>query len=241
MKPDSRQLLVNLLGYCVAVPVIIVVILLVLAPESGIEGGSVEVKRAKAAMCAVAVAEWLALSLLVPAWTRRYGWGRALLFLIAFIASGLTVSLTFPAGRAVGWGILTLNGYLLSYGAAMAGLTCLLGRLTGKLWIGQTAAAGVAFVLAANVLLANPVLEKSQTLRSVVIAATLATNPIAASGAALGYDPMREKTMYESSHITYYNYSYPPWYVTIGLHAAVAIIMIGIAKGLLHPAKQEDM
>jgi hypothetical protein len=159
---------------------------------------------------------------------------------LAFLAVGLLVSLTFPAGRAVGARILTMNGYLLSYGGALAGVTCLLGALTGKDWIGQAAAAGLALVLAANVLLVNVVLEKNAALRTVAMAATLATNPMAASGSLLGFDPMRERIMYESSHISYYNYSYPPWYVTIGLHAALAMIMIAVGNMLQRPATKEE-
>jgi hypothetical protein len=235
VKPDRREILVTLVASCVALPALVVTVVLLLAPGPRTQGAALHPDQAKAAMCAVGVAEWLALSLVVPAWSRRYGFPIPSLCLLVFVLVGLLTCLAFPTARAVGTGAAALHAYLFGYGAALGGLAVFVGRLSGRGWIGQAVAAGVSVVLAGNVVIVNLFLECSGSLRDAIIAAVLATNPMAASGGALGYDAVRggAKIMYEASHIAYYNFSYPPWYVTSGLHLLLGAVLFGIAAGVL--------
>jgi hypothetical protein len=234
VKPDRKEILVTLVASCVAVPVLVVSVVLLLAPGARVEEGPLHPGHARAAMCAAGVAEWLALSLVVPAWSRRYGLTIPWLFLAVFVLVGMLTCFAFPAGRAVGPGAAALHAYLFGYGAAVWGLAVFVARLAGRGWVGQAVAAAVSVVLAANVVIVNLVLECSGSLRDAMIAGVLATNPMTASGAALGYDAVRggAKIMYETSHIAYYNFSYPPWYVTSGLHLVLGAILFGVAAGV---------
>ncbi len=183
----------------------------------------------KAILCALGVAEWFALAVLVPLWVRIQGPTRAIMIAGGVVIASLVVTLCLPAGRLVLGGNLALHVYLLCFAIAMAGV-CRFGTvLFERKWAGQAAAAVVTLVLAVSVLIVNPIVEGTPRLRNSAAAAVLVTNPIAVCGGALGYDVMRKAKMYEICAIGSYHFTYPAWYAVAGIHLAVGLIFLGLS------------
>ncbi len=183
----------------------------------------------KAILCALGVAEWFALAVLVPIWVRKWGAARAVMIAGGVILVSFAVTVAFPAGRLVLGGNLALHVCLLCFAVAITGV-CRLGTVLFKReWAGQAAAAVITIALSSSVLIVNPIVEGFPKIKGSVVTVVMATNPATICGAALGYDVMRKAKMYEICAIGSYRFTYPAWYATAGIHLAAGIIFLGLS------------